>query len=108
MLRFNLYNGQTNKKTESIAEGIQYTPPCEVNIEASLRCGFKVRNVVLEIQSEGELVQRREDLRAPYFLYGSFLFNVYSGELGIGNYSIFVTINGIVHPATNFTLGACV
>lgn len=105
---FNLYSGQTNRKVAMIQEGKQYSPPCEVNIEASLKCGFKVRNVVLEIQRGGKLVHRREDRRAPYFLYGNFWFNVYSGKLGVGSYSIFATINGIVHPATNFKLGACV
>ena len=104
----NLYSGQTNKKITTIQEGKQYKPPCEVNIEASLKCGFKIRTVILEIHRGGRLVHRREDRRAPYFLYGSFLFNVYSGKLGIGSYSMFVTINGIVHPATNFKLGACV
>jgi hypothetical protein len=102
-----LFNGWTDKNLTMIKEGFQYTPPCEVNIKASLKCGFKVREVVLEIQREGILVHRRKDRRAPYFLYGSFWFNVYSGNLGAGNYSMFVTINDIVHPATNFRFGTC-
>jgi hypothetical protein len=80
--------------------------PCDLNVEASVYCGFDVDGVRLELRdtSTNAVVSSRTDMVPPYFLFGDSNSNIASGSIAPGSYSLTAWIDGIQHPPLNFTV----
>jgi hypothetical protein len=103
---FRLWNGNTDALVSTIANGgTVASPPCGVNIEVLLPCVNGT--VVLELLSEGNVIQSRVERAAPFFLYGDQGTNILSGAISAGTYVIRAIVNGVVQIPTSFTFGTC-
>lgn len=110
-VRFDLYDGKTNLFNATLTRGFAVSfPPCAVNIEAVVTCGFPVKRVALALtrNTTNAVAASRAETAYPYFLFGDDgAGDVFSGTIAAGNYTVSATINGIAHPAHSFTLGRC-
>jgi hypothetical protein len=96
----NVYNASILKKA-----------PCNVNIGVVFKCGFVPDKVRLELRkaSNNALVASRDELRAPYFLFGDDANgDIRSGRIPAGEYTITAIINNIVHQSVRFTMNRCI
>jgi hypothetical protein len=109
-LSFNVYNGRNESLSAPLVNGGTVTkPPCQVNIQASVSCGFSVSKVLIELRKGKSVIKSSTEATAPYFLFGNNGADVYSGTISAGTYVIQATIDGIIHPPVSFTFsGACV
>jgi hypothetical protein len=103
-----LYNSRTDKLVAPLSNNatISRPPPCgRTNIEAVVPCGASNHRVVMELFQGKRRILRNTERAVPYFLFGNAGSNVLDGKLRAGRYSIRVTVDGMVSPFTNFTLG---
>jgi hypothetical protein len=81
--------------------------PCNLNIEASVYCGFDVGGVRLELRDTltNAVVSARTDMVPPFYVFGSDSNgNIATGSIAPGSYSITAWVEGIQHPPLNFTV----
>jgi subtilisin family serine protease len=107
-ITWNLYNSRTDKLVVPLPNNanISRPPPCgRTNIEAVVPCGASNHRVVMELFQGKRRILRNTERAAPYFLFGNAGSNVLDGKLRAGRYSIRATVDGMVSPFTNFTLG---
>lgn len=110
---YNVYNAVTNQPVAPLVNGGTIArPPCQVNIQADVKCGFPIPGTVtVDLRSGTRSVATRGERVAPYFLFGdNEMGDVFAGTIKAGSYSIgaSVTIPGILIPSVNFTFGTCV
>jgi subtilisin family serine protease len=107
-ITWNLYNSRTDKLVAPLPNNatISSPPPCgRTNIEAIVPCGASNNRVLIELFQGKRRILRNTERNFPYFLFGNAGSNVLDGKIRAGRYSIRATVDGIVSPFTNFTLG---
>jgi subtilisin family serine protease len=107
-ITWKLYNSRTDKLVAPLRNNAVITrpPPCgRTNIEALVPCGASNNRVLIELFQGNRRIQRNIESTVPYFLFSNSGSDVLDGKIRAGRYSIRVTVDGIVSPFTNFTLG---
>jgi hypothetical protein len=112
-IAYSVYNAANDTLFSTLpAGGTIASPPCSVNILASLTCSQDtvLPQVVMQVRSlNGNVVQTRVEKLAPYFLFGDAGANILGGALSPGTYSIETTYPGVIFPKPlTFTFGQCV
>ena len=109
IVQWYLYDARTDLMTASILEGtvISSPPTCgQTNIEVVVPCVSSTATVVIELyNTSNQLVTRRTETSAKYFLFGNQGNDVTAGRINAGTYQIRAVVNGVVFPFTRFTLG---
>jgi hypothetical protein len=106
-VRFFLYNSKNDTRVAQLTNGTNITnpPPCrKMNIEAVIRCD-DAGDVKLELYRGHQLVKRKIEYVAPYFLFGNNGRHIHDGKISPGNYGIRVRVEEKWSPFTNFTMG---
>ena len=104
---YKLFNSRTELFVANLSNRTTITtpPPCgRTNIQAIVPCGDSDNRVMMELYQGKELIHRKMDDSAPYFLFGSKGNNVYNGQIARGTYRIRTRVNGVFTPFTRFTL----
>jgi len=112
---YKMYNSANQLLVANLVDNLVISaPPCSVNIEAAVTCGFPgnpipASNVTLTLSTRaGRTVVSRVEKVAPYFLFGDANGKILGERIAAGTYRIASTV-GIVFPRSLiFTLGTCV
>ena len=104
---YKLFNSRTDLFVANLSNRTTITtsPPCaRTNIQAIVPCGDSDNWVMMELYQGNELIHRRVENSAPYFLFGNNRTNVYDGQIARGTYRIRAKVNGVFTPFTRFAL----
>jgi hypothetical protein len=107
----NVYNAVTNQLVTAVPNGGSLiTPPCSVNIEVALTCSpsFTYGPVFIELMSGSSVIASRNELAAPFFLFGNNGADVLAGTIRAGTYSVRASAGGRTFSSSVITLGTCV
>ena len=111
-LNYELYDAERNIYLRNVYNSSKISrAPCKANIGVAFQCGFVPDKVRLELRkaSNNALVAARDELQAPYFLFGdNGSGDIGSGRIPAGEYTVTAIINNIVHPSVRFTMNKCI
>lgn len=112
---YKMYNSLTQSLVAVLVDGLVLSsPPCAVNIQAEVTCGFPgnpipgANNVTITLNNRaGRNVATRLEKVAPYYLFGDTNGRILEGRIAAGTYRISTLVGTIPTKSLLFTTGTC-
>jgi Bacterial protein of unknown function (DUF839) len=114
VVTYKMYNSATQRLLAILVDGLVLSsPPCAVNIEAEVTCGFPgnpipASNVTISLNNRaGRNIVTRVERLAPWFLFGDASGRILDGRIGAGTYRISSLVGSLSTRSLLFTMGTC-